>query len=358
MTLLSILVSLGVAFVIAVTVASIAIGIRWMRQLSPAERVHWRGDWQETRQLVLALLVLALLPLALVALAQFQIVAAPSLLVGGFLWAVLAWWFWEHHALKVSPALWRDGKQPPEPPIPGLELVKKFKPKPLQVLTESDLTHKTFSWTFATQPFPPYQVPQRQTIELDISKQRYDERRAEPRLPHGQWSGYAAANLPEHNNLALQFLNLHAPRGWSTFEQASNVLSFVQQCITYASDLASTGQGEYPRYAIETLMDEVGDCEDDSILGAAVLARLGFRVALLHYPTHCALGIAGAEGLPGEFVNDPARGARYFYAETTSTGWQIGEVPSKYRGVHPELIEPVEFLVQGPPPAVKGVDLQ
>ena len=92
-------------------------------------------------------------------------------------------------------------------------------------------------------------------------------------------------------------------------------------------------------------MDEKGDCEDDVILTAAVLARLGFQVALLYYPDHCALGVAGAENLPGEFVEDPARGRRYFYGETTADGLHIGEVPKEYRGTRPEMIEPVEILI-------------
>ena len=46
-----------------------------------------------------------------------------------------------------------------------------------------------------------------------------------------------------------------------------------------------------------------GDCGDDVILTAAVLKRLGFDAALLYYPGHCALGVAGADGLHYEQRN-------------------------------------------------------
>ena len=60
-------------------------------------------------------------------------------------------------------------------------------------------------------------------------------------------------------------------------------------------------------------MEEVGDCEDDVILTAAVLKRLGFDVALLYYPGHCALGVVGARGLPGTYVVH--EGKEYFYGK-------------------------------------------
>jgi hypothetical protein len=95
-------------------------------------------------------------------------------------------------------------------------------------------------------------------------------------------------------------------------------------------------------YPLETLLDGVGDCEDAVILAAALLKRLGYDVALLYYAGHCALGVAGAEGLPGDFVEDPQTGVRYFYGETTSEGWSLGQVPSRYREMEIAGIEVVK----------------
>lgn len=152
--------------------------------------------------------------------------------------------------------------------------------------------------------------------------------------------------MPEVDQLATEFYRLHQGREWSTLLQASNVLCFTQACITYRRDEDTTPAPEWPRYPIETLMDEASDCEDDVILTAAVLKRLGFDVALLYYPGHCALGVAGAAGLPGAYVVDARTDLHYFYGETTAEGWHLGEVPASYGGQSPETIEVVQRVVR------------
>lgn len=52
-------------------------------------------------------------------------------------------------------------------------------------------------------------------------------------------------------------------------------------------------KGEYPKYPVETLV-EGGDCEDKSILLAAILRAMGYRTALLVFsgnPGHIAVGV-------------------------------------------------------------------
>ena len=125
------------------------------------------------------------------------------------------------------------------------------------------------------------------------------------------------------------------------------VLSCIQQNIEYTYDADTTQADEWPRYPIETLMDETGDCEDDVILTAAVLKRLGFDPVLLYYPGHCALGVAGADGLSGDCVTHSAEGReiKYFYGETTVEGWHLGQVTQRYRGQRPEMVEKVERMI-------------
>jgi hypothetical protein len=100
------------------------------------------------------------------------------------------------------------------------------------------------------------------------------------------------------------------------------------------------------RYPIETLMEETGDCEDVSVLTAAILVRLGFQVALLLYPKHVAVGVGGAENLKGHYISEPDSGIRYFYAESTASGWHIGEVPKEYRDQPPDKILPIHILIE------------
>lgn len=104
------------------------------------------------------------------------------------------------------------------------------------------------------------------------------------------------------------------------------IVAFVQS-LPYTVDSVTTLADEYPRYPIETLFDRGGDCEDTSILTAAILDHMGYDVALINPPKHMAVGIA----LPyayGRYYNHD--GKKYFYLETTGQYWEIGEMPEEY----------------------------
>jgi hypothetical protein len=104
------------------------------------------------------------------------------------------------------------------------------------------------------------------------------------------------------------------------------MLAFVQG-IGYSFDNASTGQEDYWRYSVETLFDHTGDCEDLSILYSSILESTGHDAVLLIFidASHAAVG-AACPGASGDYF--PYRGVRYFYCETTSSGWLLGEEPA------------------------------
>ncbi len=200
----------------------------------------------------------------------------------------------------------------------------------------------SFSWSFQPRGGK-NAVPQQ--IDLRIDRARLEHYRRLARF-RGQWNRYAEAEMPEIRELALAFQSLHARKHWSTYNQASNVLAFVQQSIPYQNDLLTTGHEDWPRYPIETLADCTGDCEDVAILCAAVLARLGFQVILLVYEQHLAFAVAGAEKLKGAYITNPRTGARCFYGEATAKGWCLGEVPKAYAGIDPVEVLPVSILME------------
>jgi hypothetical protein len=114
-------------------------------------------------------------------------------------------------------------------------------------------------------------------------------------------------------------------------------VSFVQS-LNYTSDIVSSGYDQYPRFPYETLYENGGDCEDTSILSAAILREMGYDVVLLELPEHMAIGIkcdSEQEGKSFEY-----EGNNYYYLETTGRDWQIGEMPEKYAG-QPVKIIPV-----------------
>lgn len=322
----------------------------WFR-LDPAGEQEWSETLHDSAYTLFALLAVVALPAALLlplpvwALHWFVLVVAG---VGLLAWGVFLAGYWEKSVCPVD-TLFRPAPLPvplvplPSPVLPAPELASpdgegEATPAP----AASDVV-KSYHWTYT----PGQGTPLAAAIQLTINRERYEKVRAESRRPLGDWAYYAQLDMPELDALAATFHQLHHGRSWCTLEQASNVLYFTQKCITYRYDVETTPAAEWPRYPIETLMDEVGDCEDDVILTAAVLKRLGFEVALLYYPGHCALGVAGANGLPGEYVTDPRTGLNYFYGETTSTGWHLGEVPASYRGHAPDKIELV-FRVISP----------
>ena len=148
---------------------------------------------------------------------------------------------------------------------------------------------------------------------------------------YNSYSGKDRYNIPKLveegrttiGNLTREFQNVFKQnRDWSKQERVDFVLSFVQS-LPYTFDDVTTGYDEFRRYAIETLIEGGGDCEDTTILVAAILQGLGESVALVFTPGHIALGVSGNyRGFSLTY-----EGIKYFYCETTGTGWTVGMLP-------------------------------
>ncbi|MEM2889780.1 MAG: hypothetical protein QW358_00315 [Candidatus Hadarchaeum sp.] len=381
--------TLGVMLIILlVFILSFIVGFSiWLyytwRRLPEAYRQEYEKDIQEQRGTLFVLFTISILPSLI--LLDIRMDFYPWLFgsMGAVLWGLLVVWFWEKRAAHFKGPLWEEVepipepvKPPPVPPppqvvpspepttpppappapvtpspipfpplfipprpvVPGPIIDPDFiipSPLPIPTLTGDDLVEKNFQWTYKEEKF---------NILMQIHQHNFDYYHQLPRLPIEKWADYAVEDMPEIRLIATHFQNIHLNKEWSTLEQAENVLRFIQQCITYSYDEDSTPKSEWPRYPIETLMEGTGDCEDVAILMGAILVRMGFRVALLVYPRHVALGIAGADNLPGFHVRVPEPGVgerRYFYAEGTAEGWSIGEVPEAYRNISPERILPI-----------------
>lgn len=116
----------------------------------------------------------------------------------------------------------------------------------------------------------------------------------------------------------------------SDTELAELVLDFVQG-VEYQSDDIYMGHEEYWKFPLETLYDGGGDCEDTAILCATLLRALGFESGMLILPGHmaCIVAVDAPDG--SGYVN--VDGKRFYYCETTSTGFDIGDVPQGYANV-------------------------
>jgi len=173
---------------------------------------------------------------------------------------------------------------------------------------------KRFEWEYGKE---------KQLLELVIRRSLYEALIGRERIrDKKRWAeDYVVDGVAgEIRELAHKLFNMGMSFG---ADEVRFALAFVQGAVRYERE-----ETEYPRYPVETLAEGVGDCEDFAILAAAVLKCMGYDVALLFVPNHCALGVAGVEGLPGVYAS--YEGRRYYYCEMTGKGWEIGQTPPEY----------------------------
>ena len=125
--------------------------------------------------------------------------------------------------------------------------------------------------------------------------------------------------------------------GLSETEIPHFIISFVQH-LPYTSDDVTTEFDEYPRFPYETIYDDGGDCEDTSILAAALLHDLGYGVSLLSFPGHVAVGVK-CNPRAGEVYYSYDE-TDYCYLETTGENWDIGKVPPNVQA-HAAVVTPL-----------------
>ena len=184
---------------------------------------------------------------------------------------------------------------------------------------------RTYTWTYNREIFS----RDTYTITLQIPKGHYDYYKNQPHTR--DYNSYALSDYDRQllNSMIEGFKQQGEKNGYSDYDNVMNVIAFVQS-LPYTSDSVTTGYDEYPRYPIETLVDGGGDCEDSSILAAALLSEMGYGIILVSPPGHMALGIKGSENLSGSYYE--YNGSRYYYVETTSSGWGIGKLPPEFSG--------------------------
>ncbi|WP_435365848.1 hypothetical protein [Haloarchaeobius sp. DYHT-AS-18] len=114
------------------------------------------------------------------------------------------------------------------------------------------------------------------------------------------------------------------------FQQVEFAIDFVQS-LPYVADDVSKGYDDYTKFAMETLVDLEGDCEDTAILLACILEAdpYGYDVVLIQPPGHMAVGLWYEHDGAYKYRLD---GRDYAYIETTGTGWGIGDIPDQYAG--------------------------
>jgi len=185
----------------------------------------------------------------------------------------------------------------------------------------SELTAKQYTWSSDG-----YQ----QASILNLSESRYDYYKSRTRTR--EWGAYVSDSYDDDyiKALADEFEQYGEERGRSEREVIDDVIAFVQD-LEYTTDSVTSGYDEYPRYPVETLYERGGDCEDTAILLASLFEEMGYSAVLFLLPGHMAVGIGGTDSVTGSYVT--YQGTRYYYVETTGTGWKVGEIPPTFHPV-------------------------
>ncbi len=159
------------------------------------------------------------------------------------------------------------------------------------------------------------------------------------------------SNYINHDNLTKTIAKdilKEAERLKLDYVETINFTLACVQSLPYVEDVLSSGQEEYYRYPIETIVEQ-GDCEDSSILAAGILKAMGYDVVLVDYPGHVGVGIlVDNEYVPSKYYPDNPnfiyhsgyvfQGKKYCYIETTAERWKLGMIPIKYSTSNPIIV--------------------
>jgi hypothetical protein len=166
------------------------------------------------------------------------------------------------------------------------------------------------------------------TLSLHIPEYLYEYYTNKTRVPSEEYSVYVTHPYDDEyiSTIVSEFVEIKAQEGYDEIYTINLITGFVQS-LPYASDNVTTSFDEYPRYPVETLVDGGGDCEDTSILTAALLEAYGYDVVLVSLPEHMAIGVnVDASGV--YYLHEDVK---YFYLETTGEGWGLGALPEEFQ---------------------------
>ena len=203
-------------------------------------------------------------------------------------------------------------------------IIRPFETAMAQSLDQSQNYTREFSWDYGGNHW---------IWNLSIPVALYNAYKAVPnseRTRNGP-AGYdmMATTKDNYMQTLTEKLNESANQfGYGPVDKVNFVLAFVQS-IPYSSDLNSTGYEEYPRFPIEVLVDQTGDCDCKSDLFATLILSLGYGAVFVNPPDHLAVGVLG-DNLQGTYWT--YQNQSYYYAETTGVGFKLGELPDEFTG--------------------------
>ena len=165
-------------------------------------------------------------------------------------------------------------------------------------------------------------------LPLELSVYNYYKNKDHTIVYETDYISYSTPSAPYVIQIAGLLEDLAIEEGYtSMIDKAEFILAFVGT-IPY---ILEGDDEEYPKYPIEMLWDNGGDCEDSSALYISIMDALGYDTILLllevknnasdEWGGHAMVGIS-IPGHTGEWQEIEGSSTKYFYAETTA--WYDG----------------------------------
>lgn len=219
-----------------------------------------------------------------------------------------------------------------------------------------DYVSRTYAWEYR-EGEGPFATTHNFELTLSIPEELYLYYKGLDRAPTPDYSIYVTHQTDDRfiQTLADELEDMAEEKNFDSRETVEFAASFVQDsgCIAYSLEGA---EGEYPKYPLETLYEKEGDCEDSSILLAAILQLMTYDAVLVNFPPadgedagHMGVGVAG--DFSGTYYR--YEDTRYYYLETTDL-WNLGEIDDEYRDRQASVyaLDPIpilKFYIQEPP---------
>ena len=200
--------------------------------------------------------------------------------------------------------------------------------KGAEVEPENHTIDKTYEFHFNNKKYE---------ISLSIPNHKYVwyQNRLVNRSPQRLNNKQAMADFVTKNDAVIAQLadtldSIVVDEGFDEVQRLNFMLNFVQSIVDYQDDNETAGCEEYWRYPVETLVEERGDCEDSSLLFASIMENIDVDSVLLFYVLdenngHLATAVYSKEDIAGSTVEYDQK--TYYYCETTSIGFSVGEKP-------------------------------
>jgi hypothetical protein len=130
---------------------------------------------------------------------------------------------------------------------------------------------------------------------------------------------------------------------YTDYEDFANAVLMIVHEIPYDNSSA------FPKYPVETLVENKGDCDIFSYVAASILKAGGLNVVLLYYESqpqsHMNIAVSLShtpQDARGQVYYVTINGTQYYMAETTGgdweNGWRVGECPDSLRYAPVQII--------------------